>query len=158
MSWFTRKKPIDPLSSRERELEAEVARLRQEVGRLAQEEPVPIRLPPSPPPSPSPSRSYPEPVRPTPKPEVEVERAPGHYNEFGVAKFDLQATWQRWTKHLRGPTSNNPRMAKMLAAGSIQGLRTLRYERRVARNRFIALFVILLLILWGIGYSYLKNS
>lgn len=151
MSWFTRKKPIDPLGTRERELQAEIERLRREVGRLVQEEPVPVR----PAPQPSPSRSYPEPVRPAPQPEP--ERAPGHYNEFGVAKFDLQATWQRWTKHLRGPTSNNPRMAKMLAAGSIQGLRTLRYERRVARNRFIALFVILLLILWGIGYSYLKN-
>lgn len=47
-------------------------------------------------------------------------------------------------------------MARMLAAGSVQGLRTLRYERRVARNRFIALFVILLLILWGLTYSYLR--
>jgi hypothetical protein len=48
-------------------------------------------------------------------------------------------------------------MAKMLAAGSIQGLRTLRYERRVARNRFIALSIILLLILWGLAYTYLRN-
>jgi hypothetical protein len=37
-----------------------------------------------------------------------------------------------------------------LAAGSIQGLRPLRYEKRVARNRFIVLAVILLLALWGL--------
>ena len=37
-----------------------------------------------------------------------------------------------------------------LAAGSIQGLRPLRYEKRVARNRFIFLVVVLVLVLWGI--------
>jgi hypothetical protein len=153
MSWFSRKKPADPLSARERELAAEMERLRREVGRLSREDPVPVVPPPTSPPSKS--RSFSAPVRPPPTPVVEP--APGHFNEFGVAKFDFGVIWRRWMGHLQGPPSNNPRMARMLAAGSVQGLRTLRYERRVARNRFIALFVILLLILWGLGYTYLRN-
>ena len=59
--------------------------------------------------------------------------------------------------HLSGPGGNNPAMAKMLAAGSIHGLRPLRKERRVARNRFIFLFVTLLAVLWGLTYNYLRQ-
>lgn len=154
MSWFSRKKPEDPLLAREKALAAEVERLRREVNRLAKEAPPPA--PPTPSGShPAKSRTFAAPVRASAAPPV--ERPPGHYNEFGAAKFDVRASWRRLLQQFRGPTSNNPRMVKMLAAGSIQGLRTLRYERRVARNRFIALFVILLLILWGLGYTYLKN-
>ncbi|MBN9693084.1 MAG: hypothetical protein J0M24_22810 [Verrucomicrobia bacterium] len=156
MAWFRRKKSADPLTLREQELEAEIERLRREVGRLAHEAPQPAALPPAPVNSPETRpRNFAEPVRPTLAPDVEKPK--GHYNEFGVAKFDLSAVLRRWLSHVRGPTSSNPRMAKMLAAGSIQGLRTLRYERRVARNRFIALSVILLLILWGLAYTYLRN-
>ncbi len=36
-----------------------------------------------------------------------------------------------------------------LAAGGIQGLRPLRYEKRVARNRFIFFVTILTLVLLG---------
>jgi len=59
---------------------------------------------------------------------------------------------------VQGPTGNNPQLVKMLAAGNIHGLRPLRYEKRVARNRFIALFLTLLGILLGIAHIYLKNS
>lgn len=153
MRWFGRKKSGDPLHHREQQLEEEMRRLRREVGRLSSQSP-----PSAPPPGPSSplSRPFSAPVRPPLAPDV--DRASGHYNEFGVAKFDMGATFRRLVSHFRGPTSNNPRMAKMLAAGSIQGLRTLRYERRVARNRFMALFVILLVILWGLGYTYLRNK
>ena len=37
-----------------------------------------------------------------------------------------------------------------LAAGSPQGLRPMRYEKRVARNRFIVLAVVFLAAMWGI--------
>jgi hypothetical protein len=45
-----------------------------------------------------------------------------------------------------------------LAAGSIQGLRPLRYEKRVARNRFLFLVVVLVLVLWGIIVVIFKRS
>ena len=41
-----------------------------------------------------------------------------------------------------------------LAAGSIQGLRPMRYEKRVARNRFLVLAVIIVLVLWGLVAIY----
>ena len=155
MGWFGNKDSADPLAARERELEQEIARLSQQVTRLAQEQPKAVVRPVvSPLESPAGSKPFAERVEPSVVPTP--QRPSGYYNEFGVAKFDLMAVIRRWSVHFRGPTSNNPRMAKMLAAGSVQGLRTLRYERRVARNRFIALFIILLLILWGLTYSYLR--
>ncbi len=44
-----------------------------------------------------------------------------------------------------------------LAAGGLQGLRPLRYEKRVARNRFIALVLLLFLILLGFFAVFVKH-
>jgi hypothetical protein len=73
-----------------------------------------------------------------------------HYNDLGVRKYDLAAVLRRWKNHFRGPPTTNPRLVNYLAAGSIQGLRPMRYEKRVARNRFLGLFIVVLLILIGI--------
>lgn len=58
--------------------------------------------------------------------------------------------WKRFTRSLRPAESANPRLINYLAAGSIQGLRPLRYEKRVARNRVLALSLILLFVIWGL--------
>jgi len=156
--WGFSKKPVDPLVARERELQAELARLQGEVARLAREEPTPAAPARETLPDPSTSVSPKPFARPVPSVSTAGGHPPkGHLNEFGGRKYDLSAAWRRLVNHLRGPTANNPGMARMLAAGSIHGLRPLRYERRVARNRFVALFVILLLILWGLGYTYLRH-
>ena len=73
-----------------------------------------------------------------------------HYNELGVRKFDLLGAWQRFKNHFRPPPAANPKLVNYLAAGSIHGLRPLRHEKRVARNRFILLVVVLVAVLWGI--------
>ena len=70
--------------------------------------------------------------------------------ELDVRKSDLPNTWRRFKKHFRWPATSNPKLVNYLAAGSIQGLRPLRYEKRVARNRFILLLACLILVLWGI--------
>lgn len=70
--------------------------------------------------------------------------------ELGVRKYDLPAAWRRFKDQFKTPPASNPKLVNYLAAGSIQGLRPLRYEKRVARNRFIFLVVVLLLVLWGI--------
>jgi hypothetical protein len=44
-----------------------------------------------------------------------------------------------------------------LAAGGVHGLRPMRYEKRVARNRFILLVVALFLILLGIIWVFIRN-
>jgi hypothetical protein len=82
---------------------------------------------------------------------------PDHYNELGVRKYDLPALWNRLRNHLRGPATTNPRLVNYLAAGGVHGLRPLRYEKRVARNRFIAFAVLLLLTLLGILLVVLHN-
>ena len=53
----------------------------------------------------------------------------------------------RIRSHFRGPSTTNPKLVNYLAAGGIQGLRPLRYEKRVARNRFVALVLFLFVIL-----------
>jgi hypothetical protein len=71
------------------------------------------------------------------------------YNELGVRKYDLPALWHRLCNHFRRPTTNNPRLVNYLAAGGVHGLRPMRYEKRVARNRFIALCIFLFVIMFG---------
>ncbi len=72
------------------------------------------------------------------------------YNDLGVRKYDLPALWNRWRNHFRGPTTSNPRLVNYLAAGGVHGLRPLRYEKRVARNRFILLVIGLTIGLLGL--------
>jgi len=73
-----------------------------------------------------------------------------HDNETGARKFDLMAWLERIKRHFRGPPTANPKLVNYLAAGNIQGLRPLRYEKRVARNRFVALTVVLMVVLFGL--------
>lgn len=73
-----------------------------------------------------------------------------HLNEFGVRKYDLPALVVRIRGFFSGPTTSNPRLVNYLAAGGIQGLRPLRYEKRVQRNRFIFLVTVLFCVLLGI--------
>ena len=74
------------------------------------------------------------------------------FNELGVRKYDLPALMQKIGGLFKRPTSSNPRLVNYLAAGGVHGLRPLRYEKRVARNRFLfgtfALLMALLGILW----------
>ena len=84
------------------------------------------------------------------KGQPELEMSPERYNELGVRKYDLFAVFRRLHRNLRGTPTANPKLVSYLAAGSIKGLRPLRYEKRIARNRFIFLSLFFALILWGI--------
>lgn len=91
-------------------------------------------------------------------PVPEEADTPDHYNDLGVRKYDLAAAWRRWRGQFHKPPARNPKLISYLAAGSIKGLRPLRYEKRVARNRFIALLVILVCLLWGIIAVFVRSS
>lgn len=91
------------------------------------------------------------------KSKQEATTTPGHYNELGVRKYDLPALWQRIRNQFRGPSTTNPKLVNYLAAGGIQGLRPLRYEKRVARNRFFVLVIGLFLLLLGIILVFTKQ-
>jgi hypothetical protein len=83
--------------------------------------------------------------------------APDRFNELGVRKYDLPGLINRIRRIFRRPTTSNPRLVRYLAAGGVQGLRPLRYEKRVARNRFIAFAAGLFLLLLGMILVYFRN-
>ena len=86
-----------------------------------------------------------------------LENTAAHYNDLGVRKYDVMAAWRRLQAHFRGPPAGNAKLVSYLAAGSIKGLRPLRYEKRIARNRFLALSLFFVLLLWGIFYSIFRG-
>jgi hypothetical protein len=95
--------------------------------------------------------------------EVKLLRAddetatPDQFNELGVRKYDLPALLNRLRRQFSRPEAGNPRLVTYLAAGGVRGLRPLRYEKRVARNRFIALVILLLVVLLIVFSMFLHN-
>ena len=169
-----RKKKVDPISDRARALNDQIAALESEIKKLdtqIQRAPAPklrstaiphgATITRTPGPSSAPAPAAHEPVfedisSKTIQARAEAE-SPDHYNELGVRKYDLPALWGRLRNHFRGPTSHNPRLVNYLAAGGVHGLRPMRYEKRVARNRFIALVIFLFLLLLGIISLFVRN-
>ena len=98
-----------------------------------------------------------EPVEEPRLPQSPETFVPAAAPDLGTRKLDWPTFWQRLKNNFRGPATSNPKLVSYLAAGSIQGLRPLRYEKRVARNRFILLVVVLALALWGIIWIIARN-
>lgn len=90
-------------------------------------------------------------------PRTDLATTGVHFNELGVRKYDLPALVARLRHFFHGPSTSNPKLVSYLAAGGVQGLRPLRKEKRVARNRFIAFTIFLLLTLFGLFYMVLKH-
>lgn len=158
MAWF--KKKADPISERARALNAEIAALENRIKKYeaqAESQPsgprmrstaLPRATKPAPPPTPTAPVFEKVDTKRLMKP-AESESTPEHFNEFGVRKYDLPALLRRLREHFRGPAASNPKLVSYLAAGGIQGMRPLRREKRIARNRTIALAIFLLLVLLG---------
>ncbi len=119
----------------------------------------PVPLPPTPPPSHPALVATALKSKPPVGLTVPVTSNDPHFNDFGVRKFDVKAWWEnllgQWRRSPSGPA--NPEMVKYLATGSVQGLRPLRFERRVARNRTIGLVAVLVVILYGLAWVFLRN-
>jgi hypothetical protein len=170
MAWFRKKS--DPISDRARALNDEIAALEAQIknldARLQHQQAQPrLRSTALPQQSTVPNGT----TKPTSAPEPIFEEVhhgrlkarsdspstPEHFNELGVRKYDLPALLQRLRSHFRGPSTTNPKLVSYLAAGGIQGLRPLRYEKRVARNRFIVLVTVLFLILLGLIAAFVHH-
>ena len=170
MGWLNKK--ADPISDHARALNTQIAALESQIKKLDSQLHAPggpklrsTTLPPGAaparpvaPPAPLVTR---EPVfekvdqRPIQNPEPPA--APEMFNEFGGRKYDLPGLWNRLCNYLRGPTTSNPRLVSYLAAGTFQGLRPMRYEKRVARNRFLGLFALFAIVLFLILCHYYRN-
>ena len=163
------KKP-DPISDKARALNNEIAALEAEIKKLdtqisrtstpkyrstalPQGQTIPTEKPAPPPPS----ETVFEEIKVKPLHARDDSASPDYYNELGVRKYDLPALWNRLRNHFRGPTTSNPRLVNYLAAGGVQGLKPLRYEKRVARNRVITLAIVLFVILLGTLLLYLRH-
>lgn len=165
------KKP-DPISEKAKSLEAEIQKLEAEIKKLDTQiartatpkfrstttpDGSTLTRPMEKPAAPKPAEPVFEELKGKRITEREHPEAAELYNELGVRKYDLPALWNRLRNHFRGPTTSNPRLVNYLAAGGVQGLRPLRYERRVARNRVIVLAGVLFFILLGVLLLWRKH-
>ena len=160
------KKKPDPLTDRSKELAREIAALEAEIQKLSTDKAAKAKVQ---------APVMDSPTGPTLRPAVRAsdpvfeevkikqlasrpdqESTSSHYNDLGVRKYDLPALWRRIRNHFYGAPPPNPKLINYLASGSIHGIRPLRYESRIARNRFVAATVILALILWGVIVMFLK--
>lgn len=166
MPWL--KKKADPLTDRAKQLSREIADLEAEIQKLStrKESPRPTVR----------STTLPTQTGPVPAPRpvhdpvfekvdfqkvaksVDPENTSAHYNDLGVRKYDLTALWRRIRNHFYGPPTHSPKLINYLASGSIHGLRPLRYESRVARNRFILATVCLAVLLWIVVAAYVNHK
>ena len=170
MGWLQKK--TDPISERARALNAEIAALEAQINKISayveegQSQPrlrstvLPHSATVTAPPRPAPPVVRQPIIEEVDKEQLkarpEIETAPEHYNELGVRKYNLAAFVRRVKSHFRSPPAANPKLVNYLAAGSFQGLRPMRYEKRVARNRFLWLVIGLFLLLVGIGFVFIK--
>jgi hypothetical protein len=83
---------------------------------------------------------------------AEARSETGHWNEPAAPWYDPASLFGIVKKYFSGASAANPKLVNYLAAGNVQGLRPLRYEKRVARNRFLALTVVFVAVLFGIFY------
>jgi hypothetical protein len=88
---------------------------------------------------------------------AELGNAPEMFNDLGVRKYDLPGLLRRLRHFFHGPSTSNPKLVSYLAAGGVQGLRPLRKEKRVARNRFILFSALLFIVLFGTLWWFLRN-
>ncbi|MBM3848135.1 MAG: hypothetical protein FJ405_17840 [Verrucomicrobia bacterium] len=157
MGWFKKKR--DPVSERARDLNDQIRKLEAQIADLSargKPEREVKATPSDADPRPKPLPGFHPPSRREPVFESvnqarlqDLTTRPPQYNELGVKKYDLPAAWKKLTSQFQAPVSKNPKLVDLLATGTIQGMRPLRYEKRIARRRFIALFILLLLVLWG---------
>ncbi len=159
MSLFRKK--FDPLSERARALEAEIAALQAQIKQAESDQPLwpgTPKLRPATFPGGRRPESAPAPAAPVFE-EVDQKRLQGSvapappvspHPELGPRPRGLVATFRNFKRRFGLTPSTNPKLVKLLDSGQIQGLRPLRYERRVARNRFFMLTALLLAVLYGL--------
>lgn len=167
MGWFRKKQ--DPLSERARALEAEIAALQEQIKQAESGVAAPsaprLRAPalpggaktgtPAAPPAEPVFEAVDQHRLKTPAPVAPTSALP--HPDLGLRQPGLSGSLLRLKRHFGLTPSSNPKLVKLLDSGQIQGLRPLRYEKRVARNRFILLSLLLLAVLFGLFTAILRS-
>jgi hypothetical protein len=154
------KKKPDPISDRAKTLNAEIAALESKIRKLNQQAGVGDKTGPR-----VRSTAYPNSsgianssVAPTPEPVFEeVDQDSLTTDNRSATPVTKPSFLERLEQIFRPPPLSNPKLVNYLAAGSIQGLRPLRYEKRVARNRFLALAIVFVVVLFGICAALIRH-
>ncbi len=155
------RKKSDPLSERAHALEAEIAALQEQIKQAESGQPLwpgTPKLRSTTLPSGTKAESVSAPAAPVFE-DVDQKRLQASatpltpatpHPELGVRPRDFPARLRDLKRRFGLTPSSNPKLVKLLDSGQIHGLRPLRYERRVARNRFLLLFLVLLAVLFGL--------
>lgn len=157
MAWFRKKS--DPLSERARALEAEIAALQDQIKQAESGGPL---WPASPklrsttlpsgaaaPPPPTAEPVFEDVDQQRIKAAPAVTPMPVH-PEIVSRPQGPGGLVQKLRRHFGLTPTGNPKLVKLLNSGQIRGLRPLRHERRVARNRFFFRSAVLMVVLYGI--------
>lgn len=167
MGWFRKKH--DPLSERARALEAEIAALQDQIKQAEGGTvlPPPPRLRSTTLPGGARTEAVPPPSTEPVFESVNQARLKGAslpaslaslpHPDLGLRQPGFAGGMQRLRRQFGLTPSSNPKLVKLLNSGQIQGLRPLRYEKRIARNRFILLSLLLLAVLFGLFSALLRN-
>ncbi len=148
MAWFIKAK--DPMSVRQAELDREIEVIQRRISDLSARPLPPARaLPPRPREATQPFGSVPPRAVPAPTPTSVVGSRSGA--SVPTDRFNLVEAWQRWVQRFGGQPRRPSGLVHLMAAGSVHGLRPLRYERKIARRRFLLSLSLLLLLLYGIA-------
>lgn len=155
------RKKSDPLSDRARAIEAEIAALQDQIKQAESGQPLwpgTPKLRSTTLPGGQKTESVSAPAAPVFE-DVDQKRLKastlpatpaGPHPELGPRPRDLSSTVQNFKRRWGLTPTSNSKLVKLLDSGQIQGLRPLRYERRVARNRFFLLAALLLAVLYGL--------
>ncbi|MGB0578205.1 MAG: hypothetical protein ACPGVU_00760 [Limisphaerales bacterium] len=152
MGWFS--KTIDPIEKRAKDLEREMAELESELRQAAEDEPS-FR-----------STAYPDEggekelileeydQSQLTEPPSEIQE---ELDSVTSKPTGFREKFKRLKKEVGATPVSNPKLVKLLSTGNIRGLEPLRYERRVARNRFFFMLCLLLLVLTGLAMVLHRN-
>ncbi|MBM3850624.1 MAG: hypothetical protein FJ396_10675 [Verrucomicrobia bacterium] len=150
MGWFNKAK--DPMAARQAELDREIQAIQRRISNLAAR-PAPALRPSAP-------RGQDSQPVPPPRPEPVPAPVPGSFHGSRPVgpmagaptdRFNLVEAWQRVVQRLGFQPRRPTGLVHLMAAGSVHGLRPLRYERKIARRRFLLSLGLLLLLLYGIA-------
>lgn len=154
MGWFT--KPKDPIEARQAELDREIAEIQKKIADLSTRPlPPPTRSIPS---VPRGTAVEPAPLRPVPAPRPPGGDIVSDAPQIPPGRFNLVEAWHRFVERFAGRSRSASGLVTLMAAGSVHGLRPLRYERKIARRRFLLSLGLLLMVLYGIAKVVFHNG